>query len=535
MKFRDKLKASGKEKIWDEYCGFLDLGIDDYMYIQNRLMTEQMLSWGKSGLGKKLLGGAVPETVEEFRRIMPLTEYEDYADVLLPKKADMLPGEPVVWIQTTWEGGLKPIKLAPYTREMLDVYKHNVVAVTMLASGRRKGDFDVKKGDRVLYGGAPLPYATGLLPSLLNEDVDFVWLPDDDAGSGMSFSQRIKKGFSMAMHGGIDYFFAIGSVANYITENFGKAVKGGGGKRGPVSPAIAMRYIKAKYVCRRDGREITPGDIFKIKGFASAGTDAACYKESLARAWGVSPVEIAAGTESTCIASETWEQQGMAFFPDACFYEFIPESEMLANLQDRSRVPRTCLMNEVHTGEKYELVISVLHGGAFMRYRIGDVYRCVSAEGGKIPRFTFVDRVPTIIDIAGFTRITEVSISEVMKISNLGIHNWLAKKEFDERGRPFLHMYIELDEEAERRGAVSRQVLTEHLSVYFRYFDSDYNDLKKLLGMEPLKITILKLGTIETYCARAGRAVPRISPSDLDVAEILASQMHPSGGEGAFK
>ena len=48
--------------------------------------------------------------------MVPLTEYEDYADILLTKQPDMLPGNPVIWIQTTWEGGKHPIKVAPYTR-----------------------------------------------------------------------------------------------------------------------------------------------------------------------------------------------------------------------------------------------------------------------------------------------------------------------------------------------------------------------------------------------------------------------------------
>lgn len=47
--------------------------------------------------------------------MVPLTTYEDYADVLLLKKEDMLPDKPIIWIQTTWEGGKHPIKVAPYT------------------------------------------------------------------------------------------------------------------------------------------------------------------------------------------------------------------------------------------------------------------------------------------------------------------------------------------------------------------------------------------------------------------------------------
>ncbi|MEG1789221.1 MAG: GH3 auxin-responsive promoter family protein [Oscillospiraceae bacterium] len=534
MRFQDKLKKNTKEELWSEYCGFLDLGMDEYMYIQRRLMDEQLRAWENSALGCELLGGAKPASVDEFRNVMPLTSYEDYADTLLSRKSAKLPAEPIIWIQTTWEGGLRPVKLAPYTREMLDAYKHNVIAITMLASGRSKGDFSVRPGDRVLYGGAPLPYATGLLPSLLNEDIDFVWLPDGNADS-MSFSQRIKAGFASAMKGGVDYFFAIGSVANYITENFGK-VSGSGGKRPPVSLPIAFRYLKAKYNSRKTGVPIVPGDVFHIKGFVCAGTDSKCYKTALTRAWGVVPIEIAAGTESTCVAAETWEQRGMVFFPDACFYEFIPEDEMRRSGIDSARRPRTVLMDEVRAGESYELVISVFHGGAFMRYRIGDMYHCLSSDAGKLPRFTFVDRVPAVIDIAGFTRITESSIEEVISLSKLGIGDWLAKKEFDAKGIPYLRLYVEITPEAQGSDVTKKQVLTEHLSVYFKYFDSDYNDLKKLLGMEPLVITILKYGTISSYQHNTGRTLPRINPETIDVSELqrfqTATDISNGGGIG---
>ncbi len=53
---------------------------------------------------------------------------------------------------------------------------------------------------------------------------------------------------------------------------------------------------------------------------------------------------------------------------------------MLRNLSDPAYTPLTCLMDEVCPGAKYEIVISVLHGGAFMRYRIGDVYRCTEVD-----------------------------------------------------------------------------------------------------------------------------------------------------------
>ncbi len=519
MKFSEKQKVNTRQQMWQEYCGFLDISIEDYMYIQNHLMTEQLRLWRNSGIGRQMLNGRQPANIRELQDMLPLTSYADYAEVLLSRKADQLPAEPVVWIQTTWEGGLRPMKLAPYTREMLDTYRHNTLAIMMLASSSAHGSFDVRPGDRILYGGAPLPYMTGLLPSLLDEEIKFHWLPDTNSHSTLSFSQRIKAGFSMAMRGGIDYFFAIGSVANYITENFHRTT--GSKKKGRVDVRIALRYLKAKYICRRDGRKLLPRDLFRLKGMVATGTDAWCFKKALSDAWGVPPIEIAAGTESSCIAAETRTQDGMVFFPDACFYEFISEAEMRKNLNQPEYTPRTCLMDEVEIGERYELVISVFHGGAFMRYRIGDVFRCISAGQGRLPRFTYVDRVPSVIDIAGFTRITESSITQVIRLSKLGIGDWLARKEYDERNVPFLHLYLEMTPEAQANDAITRRVLTEHLSVYFQYFDSDYDDLKKLLGMEPLCITILRYGTIASFEGAVDRTLPRINCSQLDLADLL--------------
>jgi len=77
MKFEIKLAKKQYEQIWNEYCGFLDLNINGYMQIQNRLMLEQVKLWSNSELGKRILKGAKPKTIEEFRKMIPLTKYRD--------------------------------------------------------------------------------------------------------------------------------------------------------------------------------------------------------------------------------------------------------------------------------------------------------------------------------------------------------------------------------------------------------------------------------------------------------------------------
>ena len=241
--------------------------------------------------------------------------------------------------------------------------------------------------------------------------------------------------------------------------------------------------------------------------------------------WGVTPMELFAGTEPTCIGCETWSREGVYFFPDACFYEFIPEDEMNKNMDDPNYQPRTVLWDEVVPGGVYEIVLTVFKGGAFARYRVGDVFRCTGIgsqlENNTIPRFQYIDRVPQIIDIAGFTRITEKSINQAIELSRLPIENWTAKKEFTENNRPYLHLYVELQRNNLINSAVSIRILQDQLGIYFRYLDQDYEDLKKILGVDPLKITMLKCGTFGAYKQKFGSTVRKMNPESCEINDLM--------------
>ncbi|HHU18490.1 MAG TPA: GH3 auxin-responsive promoter family protein, partial [Clostridiales bacterium] len=365
MKFEDKLKSLDSAAVWQEYCGFLDLNIEEYMQIQNMLMLEQLSMWSKSRLGRQILNGKEPKTIEEFREWVPLTTYSDYADILLSKQDDMLPDKPVIWIQTTWEGGRNPIKTAPYTKGMLDTYRNNVLACLILSTSREKGKFNVKATDTFLYALAPLPYATGLFPLVLNEEIGIEFLPPVREAVKINFGERNKRGFKLGMRKGIDFFFGLGSVAYYVSVSLSSL---GSNKQKSQDtekykglfkypPSMVYRMLRAKYRCKKENREMKPKDLFELKGFMCAGTDNNCYKDDLEDLWGIRPMELFAGTEPSCIGTEIWTRDGLYFFPDACFYEFIPEKEMMKSLCDSEYKPKTYLMNEVVQDEKYELVI----------------------------------------------------------------------------------------------------------------------------------------------------------------------------------
>lgn len=540
MLFKEKLKRLPKDEIWDEYCGFLNMDMTEYMDMQFRLLDEQIRIFAASELGKSIMKDAQPKTVAEFRELIPLTKYEDYQNILLNKHEEMLPSKPLVWLETTWESGSKPVKLAPYTREMLDVYTRNVLSAMILSTSTGKGKFRVQPNANALYGLAPLPYATGLFPLLVDNEMDFHFMPSLKEAQNLSFSQQNKVGFKSAAKHGLDQLFGMSSIVYAITKNFDEFTSSSGFSLSGIfgmNLGMLFRIAKAKYQTKRDKRPMVPKDIFKLKGFVCVGTDTAMFKDELEQAWGMKPLEIHGGTETCCLATETWSRDGLVFFPDTAFYEFIPLSEVYLNEADPSYVPHTYLMDEVRANEEYELVLTVFKGGSFMRYRPGDVYRCLricnEKDDLKLPQFEYVDRVPSVIDIAGFTRITQSSIERVIELAGLPIKDWFACKEYDGNKCSFLHMYVEVDLSAKQSFFLTEQLIIEHMGAYYRHYDHDFNDLKRLLGREPLEVTILPENTINNYENKVGRKIRKINPAKTDIIDLrnMAGGVFGRGGE----
>ena len=533
MTFEEKLRNYSAEEIWQEYCSFLDLSLEEYMTIQKRLLMEQIDLMAHCSLGQRFFRKGVPTSVEEFRSMVPLTKFEDYADVLIPQKEEMLPEKPVLWLQTTWEGGDFPSKRAPYTEAMLETYKTNIIGAMLLSTSHGRNTFSVRPGMRVLYSLAPMPYATGMFPDLIHPEINLRFMPSVREARKMSFSQQMKNGYKLAIKKDMNLFFGMSSVLYGATRSLDMLTQNSGGHirlKDLLSfrPKMLYRLLTAKYREKRDGTPIRPKDLFHLQGFVCVGTDTALYRDELEEAWGIRPLEIAGGTEPTCMGTETWSKNGLVLFPDACFYEFIPETELRREMADPNYVPNTYLMNELVAGQNYELVITVLHGGAFLRYRVGDVYRCLRLRNASdrldLPQFEYVDRIPSVIDIAGFTRITQREIEKVIRLSRLPIAHWFAVKEYGEQNRSFLNLYVELDMEDADANTIGCQLLRDHLALYFHSYDGDYSDLKRLLNTDPLKITVIKSGSMERYTTITGEQIPPVGATRETVLEILRLQ-----------
>ena len=308
MKFEEKLKTRGTKEVFDEYCSFLDLNIDEYMQIQKSLLKEQILLWKDSDIAKSIIKEDKINDYNDFKKVIPLTSYEDYADILLKKDDRYLPSKTSLWIETTWEGGKHPVKVAPYSKGMIETFFTNMCACMLIATGKHRYDFDVKKTYHMLYGLAPLPYATGLLPLGLDNQIGVKLLPDVQSANALSFSERNKLGFKQGIVEGIEYFFGLGSVTYYVSKSLEKM--GGGGSVNYSQllrhPRRLVRLIKGKYQAKAEHRGLLPKDLFDLKGFVVAGTDNDLYKDDLEKMWGVRPLEIFAGTEPTLIGTETY-------------------------------------------------------------------------------------------------------------------------------------------------------------------------------------------------------------------------------------
>jgi hypothetical protein len=536
MNLHQKLKEKQFDRVWQEYCGFLDFTLAEYMEVQNRLMLEQIDLYAGCELGRRIMKGKKPASVDEFRQIVPLTRYRDYADLLLPRIESVLPSKPLLWIETTWEGAKNPIKVAPYTDSMIRCHKSSFITCLILSTSNEKGQFNLRGGENFLYGLAPLPYLTGLAPLILEDEISVNWLPPEKEAVNMGFSQRSKLGFKMGMQNGVDLFFGLSSVIAKMGDQFSAGSSGSASKINPLENSVKMNYrlLKAWKNSQDTKTAIRPKDIWSLKGLICSGTDSASVKTKIEQDWGVRPLEVFGGTETTCIATETWSKNGLVFFPDVCFYEFIPWSEVEKNLDDPDYVPHTYLMDELQAGTDYELVISNFKGGAFMRYRVGDIVKCLSlsneADGLKMPQFAYLDREPGMIDIAGFTRISAATITEALTLSQLPINDWCAIKEFDEENRAFLHLFAEVNPNGIHT-ASAREIINEHLAIYFRYIDSDYKDLKALLGIEPLQVTIMPAGTIKRFAELFGRRPRRMNPSHFDMIELLKISRDGNTGE----
>jgi len=513
-----ELFKQGKyEELWQRCCGFIDLSLEDFMRIQRRLLLEQIELLKECKLGRKVMPG-VPRTVDEFREQVPLTTYADYESYLLTKDESALPEKPMLWQYTSGGSGEYPFRWAPVSYSQFQEIQPLLFALLCFSGCKRRNEIVFRKHDKILYGMAPPPYATGSMTRAFPHEL-FDFLPPVDDAEEMPFEKRMQRGFELALFQGLDVCFSLSSLAVAIGNRFSQ--RSGNIIIRPLlnKPKCLLRLAKGVIKSKLARRSMLPRDIWSLKGLITFGIDGAVYREKIKEMWGRYPLDFYGCTEAILIAMQTWDYQGMTFIPHLHFLEFIPEEESLKSRDIPAYQPRTVLLDEVEPGD-YELVITNFHGGPFIRYRLGHMIRITSLRNEQLdidtPQMTFLSRVDDLIDIAGFTRLTERVIWQAIENSGVAYKDWTARKEVN--GKPMLHLYLELEENGNMTG---EQVATS-IHQQLKKLDEPYAELESFVGLQPLEVTLLPSGAFGEYTSRQRAAgadlahlkLPHINPSD---------------------
>jgi len=491
------LQQGRKEEIWTKYCGFLDLSIDEFMKIQERLLLEQIDLLGKCLMGRMLMGDVIPTTIKEFREVVPLTTYKDYQKYLDQKRNDVLPLEPVIWSHTSGRSGDFKYKWTPYTKKMVERLGETTAGGMIIASCTEKGEVNIEPFDRVLVGSAPPPYVSGIFNQAVDEHMDLRFLPPLAEGDQMGFRERIQAGFKLAMIEGMDFFYGLSSILVRVGEQFEDGSNSVKLSVKMLRPDVLFRLLKGYLTTKIKRRKLLPKDVWKLKGIMTGGVDASVYSKQIEHYWGKKPLSGYACTEGGSLCMQTWNYKGMTFFPENNFYEFISHDEHKKSKADPDYQPKTVLYNELEPGI-YELVFTNFYGGIFTRYRPGDLFEVISTRDEELdidlPQVNFYSRDNDIINIAGFALITEKDIWLALEKTDLDYHEWVARKEFKD-GKPYLHLFIELKTVTH----VDTNDLISQLNSAFREVNSDYTDLEEMLGYTALNVSLLNPGAFGLY------------------------------------
>ena len=520
------VKQNKQDELWKRCCGFIDLSLDDFMRIQRRLLMEQMELLKKCHLGRYIMNGANPGNMEEFREHVPLTTYADYAPYLLKRRMDVLPKKPLLWQYTSGKSGEYPYRWAPVTARQLEEIEPLLFALLIFSTCNKRNEINLQEQDKLLYGMAPPPYATGTMTRAFPHEL-FDVLPSVDEAERMPFEERMQLGFDLALSKGLDLSLTMSSVAVAIGDRFSQKGKktniGALLKKPKAFSRLAKGMIKSKLA----HRSLLPKDIWPLKGLVTFGMDGSVYKEKIKEMWGRYPLDFHGCTEAVLIAMQTWDYQGMSFVPNLNFFEFIPEEESIKSWQDPTYKPSTLLLDQVKPGN-YELVITSFHGGPFIRYKLGHLVKITSLRNEQldidIPQMEFLSRIDDQIDIAGFTRLSEKVIWQAIENTGLAYEGWTARKEI--KDKPLLHLYIELKE----NGYAAPEQVANTVHEQLKKLDMPYTELESFTGLMPLEVTLLPASAFRLYKLEqqaAGAELthlkpPHLNPSD-DIIKFLVS------------
>ena len=509
---------------WNRYAGFLDMSMSTFQDVQDHLLMEQVRTLKSSPLGMRAFQFEAPRTPEEFRQKVRITTYADYLEALDPTDPKYLPDADYAWAHTT--GAQARFKHVPYTKAAYERMLDNVFGAFLIASAHQKGQVNVRPGDRIMFNVPPRPYLSGLVAFGMRDRFGFHGIIEPEEAEHMEFKSKIRENFARAMRERVDLIVSMTSVLLRAGESFELGRKGGAkSEKMDLNWRAKARYLKAKAKSLLFRRPPRAGDVWNSRGIIGWGVDTGIFKEQVERYWGRRPMELYACTEGGVMGAQPWDSDGIAPNPYMNYLEFMTLEDAEKLRADRNYMPKLLRLADVEPGREYELIITSFNGMPFIRYRLGHRVRFLdrSRSGDRdVPHFEFLGRGDDRIDIAGFTRVDEKTLWEAVRTSKIPVAEWTARSE-SVGGRPILHFY------AEATGPIAEDV-AEQLHETLLELDPFYKDLEQMLGIRPVKVTLLPNGTWDRYydvmrlsgAELADRVPPRINASDNNIERLIA-------------
>lgn len=515
-------KTLSSEELWKRYCGFLELSVEEFMQIQRSLLAEQLALVRDSTLGRKILGPQPPRTMEEFRQVAPFTTYGDYEPYLSEKREEALAQKPAVWCHSSGRGG--QFKWIPHSEALMEKTARHGIGLFNLTAATRRGEIAIGPGMRMLVTVPLAPYTSGTIFAQLRKRFTFHPIPPLEAVGDLPFQEQIARAFKMAMREGFD----VGGALASVLVRMGQQMSGQASSRSKLTadmlhPRVLFRLVRGYLRSKAKGRPVYPRDLWSPRGIMAGGVDTSIYRDDIEKYWGVTPHDVYASTETMFLAMQGLTRAHMTFLPDSVFLEFLP----LEKSGEGAAGPADMVtLDKVEPGRLYELVITQFHGMPLLRYRLGDVIRIVAAgdekAGVRLPQIEVRRKVGEAINLAALCSLDERTLWSALAATGLPYTEWTALKEYD-HNETFLRLVIELKAPA-KAADVSRMV-DEKLKT----IDIDYIDVHRYLGVNPVRTTILSIGSFARYTeskVREGAMLSHFKPKHVNPdPEVLARLM----------
>jgi hypothetical protein len=134
----------------------------------------------------------------------------------------------------------------------------------------------------------------------------------------------------------------------------------------------------------------------------------------------------------------------------------------------------------------------------------------------------FDSRCGETIDLSSFAQLTEKTIWQAITDSGVTDETWVAQKEVV-AGEGILHLYIE-----PKKSGQNEQDIADRVHENLKQLDPFYAEIEELLGLRPIRVTLLAPGTFQQYTFNklaAGADLAQLKPPHLKPSQDAMSEL----------